>query len=491
MAMNNDAQVQSGSLRERWQGRGEAIENIIAAAKRGPQEDWTRLLEGGAHFPDVESSELCGDDGPPAGSTLYGKDLRGIDLHGRDLCGVHLEDARLDFADLSGCVLNNAFLKGAGLSHANLCGTSLVGANLEYTDFTKACLANAKLRLANLHRSELVCAILDEASLIQADLRNATLDQASMRNARLHHADLTGASLRTTDLSGAHLTGARLENAKVDNTTAFWCEPKGLFGREVVRDEEEAREDQRKRRFKTAETAYAEAQSVYHGLAVAYRNAGIHNQAAACYYREMVCHRKARYPKYLAGPSEERSVRALFWSSKGTVRVRLWILWQWLFVLVGRAADLVIFDWLCAYGEKLWRTVACSVAVILSCALVYYCLGGQIARSHPAASSADPPTLKMITLPTGSPMALLLVTLPMQAAPSRNEVVRETGLRNYGEALYFSVVVFTTLGFGDLHPDLPWERTSIVKGVVAFEALSGVVLMSLLMAIFFRRVRRQ
>ncbi len=54
----------------------------------------------------------------------------------------------------------------------------------------------------------------------------------------------------------------------------------------------------------------------------------------------------------------------------------------------------------------------------------------------------------------------------------------------FGEALYFSVITFTTVGYGDFLP-LGW-----VREISAIEALSGVVMMPLFLIGLTRRYLR-
>lgn len=51
-------------------------------------------------------------------------------------------------------------------------------------------------------------------------------------------------------------------------------------------------------------------------------------------------------------------------------------------------------------------------------------------------------------------------------------------ITHYGTCLYFSVVTFSTLGYGDYHP------SEAAQGAAATEAMVGYVLMGLLVAMF-------
>ena len=54
------------------------------------------------------------------------------------------------------------------------------------------------------------------------------------------------------------------------------------------------------------------------------------------------------------------------------------------------------------------------------------------------------------------------------------------------QCIYFSIMAFTTMGFGDVHPDFHgW-----VKGVVALEALLGIMIMTLFVGTYARKIIR-
>jgi hypothetical protein len=55
---------------------------------------------------------------------------------------------------------------------------------------------------------------------------------------------------------------------------------------------------------------------------------------------------------------------------------------------------------------------------------------------------------------------------------------------DFGNALYFGVVTFTSLGYGDIRP------TGFVKGFARIEALMGIFLISLFVFVFCRKMVR-
>lgn len=145
--------------------------------------------------------------------------------------------------------------------------------------------------------------------------------------------------------------------------------------------------------------------------------------------------------------------------------------------LTGQAfiKDTIIWS-LLGYGEKPWWTIGYAIGIILLFALLYcgtdvYVDGQLMTRKNQEAISA----------------------LEAQQV--------NIGLR---EAIYYSAVTFTTLGYGDVSPDLerieqlekrcaPWFRTPcrwFLLLVPTVEAFFGAVLISLFTVAFARKVIR-
>lgn len=101
-------------------------------------------------------------------------------------------------------------------------------------------------------------------------------------------------------------------------------------------------------------------------------------------------------------------------------------------------ASLIFVEWIFGYGEKPWRILWIAVAAILGFACVYYLIdaAGKLASS-------------------------------------------------FWEYLYFSVVTFTTLGYGDLKPD-----GGLARLATSIEALAGAFLIAIFVVSLARRYSR-
>lgn len=149
------------------------------------------------------------------------EDLTGLDLTGIDFSGMELREADLSGLDLQHGSFTSADLGGANLSAANLTHANLRGANLQEADLTGAMLSGANLEGAVLEGAifeacESNSAVFDAAQAAGADFSNARL-----RGSRFAGTDLTGASFEEADLNLVVMTDARLQDAKLDKSTAM------------------------------------------------------------------------------------------------------------------------------------------------------------------------------------------------------------------------------------------------------------------------------
>ncbi|WP_255151691.1 pentapeptide repeat-containing protein [Halorarius halobius] len=110
----------------------------------------------------------------------------------------------------------------------------------------------------------------------------------------------------------------------------------------------------------------------------------------------------------------------------------------------------------CGYGERLWRVIAASVGVILAWALVFSMLPREAKRAS----------------------GLTIEGLSEPAA-----VFTPAGIEVLGKNLYFSLVTFTTLGYGDVQP-----IGTVARVLAGIEAFLGAILIALVVFVLGRRV---
>ena len=110
--------------------------------------------------------------------------------------------------------------------------------------------------------------------------------------------------------------------------------------------------------------------------------------------------------------------------------------------------------WVAGYGSNPWRVIFTSLGVILVTAVLYPLFGG----------------LKETT----GAEAFYTIANPADASPGRVATVAL-------QSLFFSVVTFTTLGYGNIEP-----TTIVGRYIAGIEALVGGLLMALLVAVLTR-----
>ena len=250
-------------------------------------------------------------------------------------------------------------------------------------------------------------------------LREADLGRVDLRDAELFRADLTGADLFRTDLRGAFLAQANLEGAFIL----------------AVRIDDQTNLDDINWGHKRIDgweqiKFYQNARANYRMLNTWYQHHGQNDVAGDFLYREWVCKRLESW---------EDLTNGLSWRPWSFLKAITW----------GRWLSLVTFLWLLVhelmfgYGERPVRVVLAAIVVVMGFALVYF-------------------------------------VYPF----SELSVIRGTEfLDRAWQSYYFSLVSFTTLGYGEWvkHPD-NWLRY-----VGGLESFIGLFLTALFLVTFNRK----
>jgi len=328
-----------------------------------------------------EILRLIEENGGPEGLDLSGKDLSGIDLsreaieaelakvremapdetpvwYSESGWAANLQGADLQEANLVGAKLEGVDLKGANLREANLANADLQWANLE--------LANAQgawLRGANLQGAVLWDAVLQGAQVGFADLRKAVLWRtnfqgaemwdANLQGAYLQEADLGGAKLKDADFQGAEMVYSHLEkvdffearslaaayfyNAYLDDTRMRSEQLGGLIGEEHER-------------------RYDEAKEAYLALKNNFAEIGRYGDAAWAY-------RKERQMEKLVALEEAKEA----WQKRD---------WNRAVPRYAKVAGDQLVEWVCDYGEGIWRVAGSLIAMWVAFALIYGLIAG-------------------------------------------------------------------------------------------------------------------
>ncbi len=320
----------------------------------------------------------------------------GINLQERNLSGASLRSSNLSQSNLTGANLSDAVCPGADLSYARLEGAclvraDLVGANMcsvnaGEADFTDALLEDAVLTSARLRFADFGNAILDGADLSGADLwgaklrkttadrvlfRNARLDESSLAEADLAGADFSGATLRRADLAqarlrnanlrdttleGANLAGADLSEASLPNLSLSSCNL--AHARFAGAWLERTRMRARQLNGRVGEEFEGDLEAALDSYVVLERNflsLGISEDASWAYLR-----------RRRVGRALHRRLATTQWNENHHRAAMLNGL-RWL-------GD-TLAQWLCDYGESLFRVARAFITILVGFAVLYWLTG--------------------------------------------------------------------------------------------------------------------
>lgn len=275
----------------------------------------------------------------------------------------------------------------------------------------------------SLEGFELRNAQLSGVNLAGANLMGARLLNADLSGADLTRANLAGARLFQANLSGASLFKANLENANLNEAN---LENANLLGIRL----ENAR----------LEHTYWGKFLLQEKLAIAAQKAGKKIDAQQLYGEA------EEVARYLTNESEKRrqyDVGGYFYQLERVMR-RMQMRpfsggWLW--------SKLV--DILCGYGENAARVISFSLSVILMSAMVYFFLGVR----------------------DGNGMLIF----------NADKSIQDNALC-FLECVYFSVITFTTTGYGDISP------VGFSRVIAASEAFIGAFAISLFVVVFMRKM---
>ncbi|WP_276299372.1 pentapeptide repeat-containing protein [Halorussus lipolyticus] len=457
------ADVENKPITELRKACSDQIEQLDGAILRSIEAegfDWLsgcRLIRADlteAHFPDADLSN----------ADLFGADFTEADLSGANLANAYLpeadftkaslrktklidaslDDAILTDADLYRANLADAILPKADFTNARLQEANLIGAVPREADFTNASLpgayfTNADLSQANLintylHRANLISANLDGADLTGADLREANLRHTTLAEARLTETKITNAdakyaeferaTLTRTDFFDANLIGARFYGATFDDTKIN----RGTeFGEHYADDldgiDGEDLDDEEATPWDKAAWTYRQLEEL------ARRNA-LPEQAREAFKRRKDIRRDELWQK--------------LWNDRDWGSFRNWGYSKGLSVVM-------------RYGASPWRVVRVSGGVIGIWSVLYLLLGSiYVPEGFPDSETIGQNFFPVLSLPTP--------------------------LTEWGISLYFSVVTFTTLGYGDLQP-----ASGAAQALATIESFLGALLIALLVFVLGRR----
>jgi len=410
-----------------------------------------------AQFPDADLSNAQFPDANLWDAQFPDADFSNAQFPDASLRHAQFPDAYLQYAQFPDADLQYAQFPDADLSRAQFPDADLQyaqfpDADLQYAQFPDASPSHAQFPHADLRNAQFPGANLHRADLTRADARNADFtpdddtDPTNLEDAVLRETDLRGADLSGTRLYQTDLTDARINRKTTfDDTTVYERNPE-LSGW-----------------FRETTDAYGAAAWVHRRLERLHESAAASEEARRYHIRKQEAERAGhkrralgRLREMLPGGDSDSEDDADDPNPPTTPLVSAY-----------RYLSLSLMYHLSKHGESLQR-IGWRATQIILVAGVLYPLAGGIASDSTNTTHEFPARAYL-------------------AADTVPEALSVLGgsLGEFLWGLYFSVITFTTIGYGDLYP-----VGTAAKVLVGVESLSGAVLVALFVFVLGRRVAR-
>lgn len=294
-------------------------------------------------------------------------------------------------------------------------------ADLSGLDLSEANLRGASLAYATLSEVDFTSATLRDVNAHEANLNMANLEAVDARNSHFEGADFEDAILIDADLRNSRLCRAKLYQAVLSDT---------LINNRTTFNEKcayhyprNSPDNDHAHRLEAAVWMHRSLQNLHEENELVQRARQHHVQ------------KEEAYRKYHRGEGNR---------------------WQYLTYTINAHTT--------RHGENPWRVVWRSISVILLFALLFPSIGGIRGGETDAPLHVFPVQLSLLQLPWVAGLPYL------------------DHFQTFLTSLYFSVVTFTTLGYGDFQPATP--AAQFFAGV---ESLVGSLLMALFVFTLGRR----
>lgn len=252
------------------------------------------------------------------------------------------------------------------------------------------------------------------------DARGLDLSRAVLFRARLCGASMWNVNLREADMMKTDLSGANLNEAKMQDANLLGAVLDGT----------------------KLERVQWGGQTIQEKWAVEAEGEGDLEKARDNFEEAEEVYRSLRRAYDHAGRFDDAGI---FFRKEMTMRRKMMPQWS-----TSRAWSKLV-DLFCGYGEEPQRVIGFSLLLIGLCAAFFFGVGvnGPDGR---------------IGFDTGHDAL--------------------TNLEHFLDCIYYSIVTFTTLGYGEITP------TGIAKVIAAVEAFSGAFMMALFVAVFGKKMTR-
>ncbi len=403
------------------------------------------------------------------GTIVANSNLKNADLSWAELKGALLPGAQLQYASLLDSNLEQAILLHASLERANMRGADLRGADLQLADIRGADLRGADLkgcnfRGADMRGTDFKYAMLDGAILSNGNLQNADFAKAQLKGTLMQNAflqrtnfresEMGNANLKNSNLKGANLRGANLKGANFDNTILknadlFNAKVNGMMNLRyalldnMVITEKKGNEDLKNSKYISALKRYDEAIKSYIDLKNYFNSEGLYEKSGEYYVREWIVKGKVQRTAGLLDKEHLKTNRFMPYYLPISFKYMENRMFPLLVAIESRMKwifNKIVYH-TSRYGESSIRVLLSSLTIIFLYATFYW-------TSHGITPGADS------YVPT------------------------------FSESIYFSVVTFTTLGYGDYHPKPSFQL------IATSEAIIGAFILAFFVVVVSRRLIR-
>ncbi len=349
----------------------------------------------------------------------------GWDWSEADLSGWNLEG--LFLSDLK----NKAIFFNVNFRETNLKNVLMDGANLRKANFYKADLRQIGLYKADLQLVTLSCANLENVSISKANLKDAFLSGTNLKKAHLFDVNLKNAELWDSNFQEADLWGVNFSGAILVGVNFSGAILVGVNFKDADFDE----------RTYLHNVNFSDCKLDNSTLKNAYLNLDriIIQEKENNYYeaRRIYLSLKNYFKKEgMYNISGEYYYREKLMENKCNLEDKKYF--EWIFNS--------FFNLIAGYGERCLRVIIGWFIIIFGYAFIYYYFSGIY-----------------------DGMAYKITSYNAK----------------FLEAIYFSIVTFTTLGFGDLAP-----KPGLFQLITSSEALVGAIFMALFIFVFARKMSR-
>lgn len=418
--------------------RGSNLEEakIIESKIKETNANGSNLYKASFYYTDLLSVDLSGADLRKAkfqegdmyevnltGGNFIGTSFISVDLSDMDFGGQDFSEATLHGTDLSNCVLSDSDFEGADVTGTDLTNTEFGGSNLQNVDFTGCNTENTHFGGTDLTgskfcRVDLTSAGLGGSKLVDVNFAEADLSGLDLSEQNLRNSNLENTTLVNTDLSGSNLQETNLEFAVLESTDLRGADLQNSMTYQTYFDS--VRLD---RATSLGDTCY-------------YHESGELDKATWVYreYQQIL--------KDNSLPEKVRKYRVYEKDSKKDLSSSFWVRF------VGNISSLA---WL--YGESWKRIFLTSAATITAYSVLY--------------------TISGIETVTTVPDSITIQGFQVQMPEYINQVL---------SGIYFSILTFSTMGYGDLQP-----HNDIIRFLAGSEAILGGLLLAAFVFVLGRR----